>query len=141
MVSEHIEDYQRLVDILLSHRGKKSKLILTHSLPIWLYQELHKCLTPVLSVTQQTKITKRLLGTPELPLFFAQFVREFDQKSPVAVTLVLRKSEDTSDVIIVRGLFLFREVPDDVASSGIPLALKVEVRVLNSPRMTELTIT
>ena len=48
------------------------------------------------------------------------------------MALVLGESEDTSDVIIVRGLFLFREVTNDVTSSRIPLALRVGVYVVRT---------
>ena len=124
----------------MSDRGLLGDVVNTDLLS-GVHEEVDNRLRPISTISQQSEVGQRLLWAAELALFLAQFVRKLDQQLAVAMALVLWKREDTGNVVVVCGLFLFREVPDDVASSGIPLALKAEVRVLNNPQKTGLTIT
>jgi len=131
MISKHIEDNQSLVHILLSHSGENSKLILTHSLAAWLYQEFNKCLAPVLTITEETQITEWLFGRSELIFTLAEFVAEGDQQSTETTTLILRERQDTSQIVAFGRVFLLREVADEMASGFVTSTHAVEHEGVN----------
>ena len=87
-------------------------------------QQLDDGLSPVGSVTQQTQVRKRFLGTSEFAFFLAELVGKFDQEFAVSVSLVLGQSEDTGDVIVVGRLLLFREIADYMTAVRVSLTLE-----------------
>lgn len=54
-------------------------------------EKFHNDLGPICPVPEESKITERLLRTPEFPFLLAEFVRELDEQFSVAMTLMLRK--------------------------------------------------
>jgi hypothetical protein len=85
-------------------------------------------LRPIGTVAEQAKIRERLFRAAELALFLAEFVRELNQELAVAVSLVLGQGQDARDIVALGGLFLFREVANDVAAGGVTLTLIPYIR-------------
>jgi len=95
---------------------------------------------PVTTVAQQTQIGERLLGAAGLSFEFAQLVAELDEELAVAHPLVLWEGQDTGDVVVFRGLFLFAEVAHDVVATVVGLTHDIEeegVRVVVKRFMVE----
>ena len=88
-------------------------------------QKLDDLLRPIRAVSQETEVAQRFLRATELALDLAELVGEFDKELSVAMALVLGKCENAGNVVVVRRLFLFREVTNDMATGGIPWALQV----------------
>ena len=78
-------------------------------------QQVDDRLGPVGTIAQESKVGQRLFWAAKLSLFLAQFVRELDQELAIAVPLMLRKRQDTRDVVIIRRLLFFRKVSNDMA--------------------------
>lgn len=87
-------------------------------------QQLDDSLSPVGPVTEQTQVREWFLGTPQLAFFLAEFVGEFDQKFTVTVSLMLGEGKDTSDVVVIGGLLLFREITNNMTTVRVSLALE-----------------
>ena len=113
----------RVHHIRVSDRGLLGDVVNTDLLS-GVHEQVDNRLRPISTIPQQSEVRQRLLGTAELALFLAQFVRELDQQFAVAMALVLRKCEDTGNVVVVRGLLLLGEIADHMTPRGIPLALQ-----------------
>lgn len=65
--------------------------MLADGFPAGFQEKLHEGFSPVLSITEETEITERLLGRSELSLTLAELVAEGDEKTAVPAALVLRE--------------------------------------------------
>ena len=101
--------------------------IVDAKLVLCVQQKVYNRLRPIRSVSKQTKITERFFRASQFAFFFTKFIRELDEELAVAVPLVLRKGQDTCDVVIISGFLLFREVSDNMASNGVALGLCFKV--------------
>lgn len=114
------------MDVLLRHGAQRSQFVLADRLPSRLHEQLRERLPPVLSVTQKTKITERLLWRTELAFALAELVTEGDEQSPVSTPLVLGQGQDTSEVVTLSGVLLLGEVSDKMATRLVPRAHAIE---------------
>lgn len=119
---------ERVVDSRIHHirvrDGSHLRDIIYANLVLTLQNRLDDLLRPIRPIPQQPEITQRLLRAAQLILVLAEGVGEFDEQLSEAVPLVLRKGEDTGDVVVLGTFLFFGEVSDEVAAGRVALTLR-----------------
>ena len=107
----HLRNVPNLQIILLGMLGKESE----------------KDVRPVRAVRYLPQITQRLLRTAGLALPLAQLVRQADNELAVAALLILRKGQDTGQIVLLGRHLLLGEVAHNMSTFLIDLGHDVKV--------------
>mmetsp|Transcript_26858 Transcript_26858/g.46853 ORF Transcript_26858/g.46853 Transcript_26858/m.46853 type:complete len:210 (-) Transcript_26858:65-694(-) len=83
-------------------------------------------MAPVGAVAQFAQVAQRLLGRAHLPLALRELVGEADKQLAIPLPLVGGEGEDAGQVVLLGGVLLLAEVPDEVRPLVVHLAQHVE---------------
>lgn len=79
VILDDVKDLERCNDVLRFHHGSITDFLDRHGgSRFFVSQQVDENLTPIASVAEKAKVTKRLFRTPGLLLDFRQFIGEID---------------------------------------------------------------
>ena len=108
---DHIEGLQcrdQIFRLDSSHRGNIANGKVT--LGIIVGQQMHQNISPVAAIGHLAQIRKGLFGRSRNAFSFGQFVRERNNEFPISALLILRKCQDTGQVVSFRRDLVAEEV-------------------------------
>lgn len=130
--SNHIQRLQCRDDVLgLNSCHQWNVLDLNVLIPRLLRKHSQQNMCPITSVWDFPQITQWLLRWSRFPLSFTQFITQANDKLSVTTLLILRKGQNTSQIILLRRHLFLGKISNNMSPKFIHLANDIKVERVN----------